>query len=110
MAASTIRAECGRSAARWLIIVPSVRQIHIFTIKKQHLDNCTNLIHAYWTLGVLKHSSKHIRFITFIFPHRLNVEGLVHGLHWVTMAELGGRRAGRTIVQHQGPGGNINIQ
>lgn len=46
---------------------------------------------------------------TFL-PHRLDVEGLVHGLHWVTMAELGGRRAGRAIVQHQGPGGNISFQ
>lgn len=35
--------------------------------------------------------------------YRLDVEGLVHRLHWVTVAELWGRRAGGAIIQHQGP-------
>lgn len=41
--------------------------------------------------------------------HRLDVEGLVDGFHLVTMAELGGRRAGRAIVQHQRPGGSVIV-
>lgn len=46
--------------------------------------------------------------VNFQISHRLDVEGLMHGFHWVTMAELGGRGAGRAIVQHQRPGGNIS--
>lgn len=42
--------------------------------------------------------------------HRLDVEGLMHGLHWVTMAELGGRGGGRAIIQHQGPGESISFK
>lgn len=35
-----------------------------------------------------------------VFTHRLNVEGFVHGLHLMTMAELGYRGAGGAIIQH----------
>lgn len=37
------------------------------------------------------------------YAYRLDVEGLMHRLHRVTVAELWGRRAGGAIIQHQGP-------
>lgn len=39
-----------------------------------------------------------------LFAYRLDVEGLVHCVRWVTVAELGCGRTWGAIVQHQRPG------
>lgn len=51
----------------------------------------------------IKMNLKSNAVIRVCYAYRLDVEGLMHRLHWVTVAELWGRRAGGAIIQHQGP-------
>lgn len=64
------------------------------------LGLCSNLRHF---INGIKINLKSNADIGVCYTYRLDVEGLMHRLHWVTVAELWGRRAGGSIIQHQGP-------